>query len=77
MRSLLVLWKKTKGEIIIKKFKFLKIRMIWGIIRGRTVMYNTHINMKGNVVNVTKDRFYIVNSRIDFTQEGGMIIESM
>jgi len=52
--------------IKIKKARFLKLRMMWGILLGRTVIYNAEI--EGTFTLRTK-KAYVVNNEITYKKE--------
>jgi len=49
-----------------KKARFLKLRMMWGILRGRTVIYNAKIE---GTFTLRSKKAYIVNNEITHKKE--------
>lgn len=53
--------------------RFLKLRMIWAIIRGRTVVYNAELSPKGimvrtekaHIINCMFNNYGIINKKED------------
>ncbi len=52
-----------------KKKRFIKLRLIWAIIRGRTVVYKAEIDMAQNILNFTTTKGSIVNCRFIYPPE--------
>ena len=56
--------------------RFKKLKLIWAIIKGRTVIYKANIDMKKNAIYFKMERGWMVDSNITFRSiVGGGIIE--